>query len=141
MERFPFLNLRTNKELHECSAFFFSLIGITSPLPRLFFLEKTETRKFELSWEVKHEEKSDGQSLVEFEFVNFPGHIIGEYSETLIKHLEANGIKKITAVIEITNNIFDYVSYSVIEFAGLKKWCSIFAYGCTRGDPKNSPFE
>ncbi len=117
------------------------LLGLFLLCQGCSFLEKTETRKFELSWAVMHRKKSDGQSLVEFEFVNFPGHIIGEYSDTLIKHLEANGIKKITAVIEITNNIFDYVSYSVIEFAGLKKWYSVFAYGCTRGDPKNSPFE
>ena len=70
-----------------------------------------------------------------------PGHIIGEYSDTLIKHLEGNGTKEITAVIEITNNVFGEVSYSIIEIAGLKKWYSAFAYGGTRGDPKKSPFE
>lgn len=140
MERFPFLNLRTNKELHECSAFFFSLIGITSPLPRLFFLEKTETRKFELSWEVKHEEKSDGQSLVEFEFVNFPGHIIGEYSNTLIKHLEANGTKEITVVVEFTNSVLRGDSCYVVSIDG-KKWSSVFGYLGVRGDPKRSPLE
>ena len=75
------------------------------------------------------------------EFFDLPGHIIGEYSDTLIKHLEANGTKEITAVIEITNNVFGEVSYSTIEIAGLKKWYSAFGYGGTRGDPKKSPFE
>ena len=56
-------------------------------------------------------------------------------------HLEGNGTKEITAVIEITNNVFGEVSYSIIEIAGLKKWYSAFAYGGTRGDPKKSPFE
>ena len=120
---------------------FLVLLGLLLLCQGCSFLENTQTRKFELIWEVNHEEKSHGQSLVEFEFVDFPGHIIGEYSDTLIKHLEANGTKEITAVIEITNNVFGQVSYITIEIAGLKKWYSAFGYGGTRGDPKKSPFE
>ena len=119
---------------------FLVLLGLLLLCQGCSFLEKTETRKFELSWEVKHEEKSDGQSLVEFEFVNFPGHIIGEYSNTLIKHLEANGTKEITVVVEITNSVLRGDSCYVVSIDG-KKWSSVFGYLGVRGDPERSPFE
>ena len=51
---------------------FLFLLGLLLLSQGCSFLENTETRKFELIWEVNHEEKSHGQSLVEFEFVDFP---------------------------------------------------------------------
>ena len=103
-------------------------------------MENVETRQFKMTWEVNHTKKSDGQSLVELEYVDFPGHVLGEYSDTLIKHLEENGTKEITVVVEFTNSVLRGDSCYVVSIDG-KKWSSAFGYLGVRGDPERSPFE
>ena len=103
--------------------------------------ESKKVSKFTMTWKIDHDQRNNGQSLVEFEFVEFPGHGIGHYSNDLVEHFEKQGNEEIIVVLEITRNLFGDVSYSEVEIDGLKKWFSSFSYGAISGDPLGSPFE
>tara|TARA_B100001059_G_C17247818_1_gene292812 strand:- start:173 stop:346 length:174 start_codon:yes stop_codon:yes gene_type:complete len=47
-----------------------------------------ETREFAMTWKVDRDQKNNAQSLVKFEFVDFPGHVIGHFSNDLIEYLK-----------------------------------------------------
>ena len=102
--------------------------------------ESKKVSRFTMTWEIDHDQSNNGQSLVEFEFVEFPGHRIGHYSNDLVEHLEKQGNEEIIVVLEITRNLFGDVSYSEVEIDGLEKWFSSFSYGSISGDPLGSPF-
>ena len=38
-----------------------------------------------MTWKVDRDQNNKGHNLVEFEFVDFPGHVIGHFSNDLIK--------------------------------------------------------
>ena len=103
--------------------------------------ESKKVSRFTMTWEIDHDQSNNEQSLVELEFVEFPGHRIGHYSNDLGEHLEKQGNEEIIVVLEITRNLFGDVSYSEVEIDGLKKWFSSFSYGAISGDPLGSPFE
>ena len=41
-----------------------------------------------MTWKVDRDQKNNAQSLVKFEFVDFPGHVIGHFSNDLIEYLK-----------------------------------------------------
>ena len=103
--------------------------------------ESVETKEYAMNWKVDRDQTNKGHNLVEFEFVDFPGHVIGHYSSDLIEHLNERGKEEVLVVLEITRNILGDVSYSEVEIEGLRQWSSSFSYGGTSGDPPDSPFE
>ena len=128
-------------------------IFISAPMIRPFFilllisgtacsmLEQTKTQEFQMTWQIKPEDKNQENSLVELSFVDFPGHFIGEYSNKLADHLKNEAQEVVPATFEITRDALGNISYSVREIAGLKQWKASFSYGGTSGSPERSPFE
>jgi hypothetical protein len=104
-------------------------------------LEQTKTQEFQMTWQIKPEDKNQENSLVELSFVDFPGHFIGEYSNQLADHLKKEAQEVVPATFEITRDALGNISYSVHKIAGLKQWKASFAYGGTSGSPERSPFE
>ena len=104
-------------------------------------LEQTKTQEFQMTWQIKPEDKNQENSLVELSFVDFPGNFIGEYSNELADHLKNEAEEVVPATFEITRDALGNVSYSVREIAGLKQWQASFSYGGVSGSPEQSPFE
>ena len=104
-------------------------------------LEQTKTQEFQMTWQIKTEDKNQQNSLVELSFVDFPGNFIGEYSNQLADHLKQTGKEEVPATFEITRDALGKVSYNLTDVAGLKQWKASFAYGGTSGSPERSPFE
>ena len=104
--------------------------------------ESVETKEYAMTWEVERDQNSKGHNLVEFEFVDFPGHVIGHFSNDLIKHLEEKGELEVVVKIEITRDVFgEVIGYSESSIAGYDGNASTFAYFGVSGDPPVSPFE
>jgi hypothetical protein len=104
-------------------------------------LEQVKSQEYRMTWKINPEDKNQENSLVELSFVDFPGHLIGEYSNQLADHLKKEGKAEVSATFEISRGAFGNVSYSVHEIAGLKQWAASFSYGGTSGSPERSPFE
>jgi hypothetical protein len=104
--------------------------------------ESVETKEYAMTWEVDRDQNNKGHNLVEFEFVDFPGHVIGHFSNDLIKHLEEKGELEVVVKIEITRDVFgEVIGYSESSIAGYDGNASTFAYFGVSGDPPVSPFE
>jgi len=137
MERFPFL--RRNKcmlRVPNLALIFLSCLSGCS------VFETVEIKEFSMTWKVDRDQNNKGHNLVEFEFVDFPGHVIGHFSNDLIKHLEEKGELEVVVEIEITRDIFgDTIGHSESNIAGYEGNASTFSYFGVRGDPVVSPFE
>jgi hypothetical protein len=137
MGKFHFL--RRNKYMFRVPNFsliFLSCFGGCS------VFESVETKEYAMTWEVERDQNSKGHNLVEFEFVDFPGHVIGHFSNDLIKHLEEKGELEVVVKIEITRDVFgEVIGYSESSIAGYDGNASTFAYFGVSGDPPVSPFE
>ena len=137
MERFPFL--RRNKcmlRVPNLALIFLSCLSGCS------VFETVEIKEFSMTWKVDRDQNNKGHSLVEFEFVDFPGHVIGHFSNDLIKHLEEKGEREVVVEIEITRDVFgEVIGHSESSIAGYDGNASTFAYLGTRGTPTASPFE
>ena len=104
--------------------------------------ESVETKEYAMTWKVDRDLNNKGHNLVEFEFVDFPGHVIGHFSNDLIKHLEERGELEVVVKIEITRDAFgEVIGHSESSIAGYDGNASTFAYFGTRGTPTASPFE
>ena len=101
-----------------------------------------ETLDFSMTGIIDRNQNNKGHNLVEFEFVDFPGHVIGHYSNGLIEHLEERGEREIVVEIEITRDAFgELIGHSESDIAGYDGNASTFSYFGERGDPAVSPFE
>lgn len=101
-----------------------------------------EIKDFSMTWKVDRNQNNKGHNLVEFEFVDFPGHVIGHFSNGLIDHLEKQGKEEVIIQIEITRDIFgEVIGHSDYDIAGYDGNASTFSYFGTRGTPRASPFE
>ena len=104
--------------------------------------ESVETKEYAMTWKVDRDQNNKGHNLVEFEFMDFPGHVIGHFSNDLIKHLEEKGELEVVVKIEITRDAFgEVIGHSESSIAGYDGNASTFAYFGTRGTPTASPFE
>jgi hypothetical protein len=104
--------------------------------------ETIEVKEFSMTWKVDRDQNNKGHSLVEFEFVDFPGHVIGHFSNGLIEQLERQGKKEVIIQLEITRDIFgEVIGYSESDIAGYDGNASTFSYFGVSGDPLVSPFE
>lgn len=137
MERFPFL--RRNKCMLRVPNF--ALIFL-SCLSGCSVFETEEVKEFSMTWQVDRNQNNNGHSLVEFEFVDFPGHVIGHFSNDLIEHLEERGEREVVVEIEITRDIFgEVIGHSDSDIAGYDGNASTFSYYGINGDPPLSPFK
>ena len=137
MERFPFL--RRNKYMLRVP--YFSLIFL-SCFSGCSVFESVETKEYAMTWKVDRDQNNKGHNLVEFEFVDFPGHVIGHFSNDLIEHLEERGERQVVVEIEITRDIFgEVIGHSDSDIAGYDGNASTFSYYGINGDPPVSPFE
>ena len=104
--------------------------------------ESVETKEYVMTWKVDRDQNNKGHNLVEFEFVDFPGHVIGHFSNDLIEHLEEKGERQVVVEIEITRDVFgDVIGHSESDIAGYDGNASTFSYFGVSGDPPASPFE
>ena len=104
--------------------------------------ESVETKEYAMTWKVDRDQNNKGHNLVEFEFVDFPGHVTGHFSNDLIKYLEERGELEVVVKIEITRDVFgEVIGHSESDIAGYDGNASTFSYFGTRGTPKASPFE
>ena len=95
-----------------------------------------------MTLKVDREQKNNAQSLVEFEFVDFPGHVICHFSNDLIEYLKKKGEPEVVIEIEITRDVFgDVIGHSDSDIAGYDGNASTFSYFGIIGDPPVSPFE
>ena len=137
MERFPFLR-RNNCMLRVPN---FALIFL-SCFSGCSIFETEEVKEFSMTWQVDRNQNNNGHSLVEFEFVDFPGHVIGHFSNDLIEHLEERGEREVVVEIEITRDIFgEVIGHSDSDIAGYDGNASTFSYYGINGDPPLSPFK
>jgi hypothetical protein len=119
----------------------FGLIFLTC-LGGCSVFESEETKEFRMTWEVDRDQNNKGHNLVEFEFVDFPGHVIGHFSNDLIKYLEEKGERQVVVKIEITRDVFgEVIGHSESDIAGYDGNASTFSYFGVSGDPVVSPFE
>ena len=138
MEKFHFLR-KTNKQVLRIRNF--ALIFLTC-LSGCSLFESVETKEYAMTWKVDRDQNNKGHNLVEFEFVNFPGHVIGHFSNDLIKHLEEKGELEVVVKIEITRDAFgEVIGHSESDIACYDGNASTFSYFGMRGDPPVSPFE
>ena len=138
MERFHFLRKKSKYLLRFTN---FALIFLTSVSGCSVF-ESVETKEYAMTWKVDRDQNNNGHNLVEFEFVDFPGHVIGHFSNDLIKHLEEKGDRQVVIEIEITRDVFgELIGHSESDIAGYDGNASTFSYFGERGDPAVSPFE
>jgi len=104
--------------------------------------ETVEIKEFSMTWKVDRDQNNKGHNLVEFEFVDFPGHVIGHFSNDLIEYLEEKGEREVVVEIEITRDAFgELIEHSESDIAGYGGNASTFSYFEERGDPAVSPFE
>jgi hypothetical protein len=104
--------------------------------------ESVETKDYAMTWKVDRDQSNKGHNLVEFEFVDFPGHVIGHFSNDLIEYLEERGEREVVVEIEITRDAFgELIEHSESDIAGYGGNASTFSYFGERGDPTVSPFE
>ena len=104
--------------------------------------ESVETKEYAMTWKVDRNQNNKGHNLVEFEFVDFPGHVIGHFSNDLIKYLEEIGERDVFVEIEITRDVFgEVIGHSESDIAGYDGNASAFSYFGVNGDPPDSPFE
>ena len=104
--------------------------------------ESVETKDYAMTWKVDRDQSNKGHNLVEFEFVDFPGHVIGHFSNDLIEYLEEKGEREVVVEIEITRDAFgELIEHSESDIAGYGGNASTFSYFEERGDPAVSPFE
>jgi hypothetical protein len=104
--------------------------------------ESVETKEYAMTWEVDRDQNNKGHNLVEFEFVDFPGHVTGHFSNDLIEHLEERGELEVVVKIEITRDIFgEVIGHSTTDIAGYDGNAPTFSYFGTRGYPLFSPLE
>ena len=104
--------------------------------------ESVETKEYAMTWKVNRNQNNKGHNLVEFEFVDFPGHVIGHFSNDLIKYLEEKGEREVFVEIEIISDIFgEVIGHSESDIAGYDGNASTFSYFGVSGDPPVSPFE
>ena len=104
--------------------------------------ESVETKEYAMTWKVDRNQNNKGHNLVEFEFVDFPGHVIGHFSNDLIKYLEEKGEREVFVEIEITSDVFgEVIGHSESDIAGYDGNASTFSYFGVIGDPPASPFE
>ncbi len=104
--------------------------------------ESVETKEYAMTWKVDRNQNNKGHNLVEFEFVDFPGHVIGHFSNDLIKYLEEKGEREVFVEIEITREVFgEVIGHSESDIAGYDGNASTFSYFGVIGDPPASPFE
>ena len=104
--------------------------------------ESVETKEYAMTWKVDRNQNNKGHNLVEFEFVDFPGHVIGHFSNDLIKYLEEKGEREVFVEIEIISDIFgEVIEHSESDIAGYDGNASTFSYFGVSGDPPVSPFD
>ena len=104
--------------------------------------ESVETKDYAMTWKVDRDQSNKGHNLVEFEFVDFPGNLIGHFSNDLIEYLEEKGEREVVVEIEITRDAFgELIKHSESDIAGYDGNASTFSYFEERGDPAVSPFE
>lgn len=104
--------------------------------------ESVETKEYAMTWKVDRNQNNKGHNLVEFEFVDFPGHVIGHFSNDLIKYLEEKGEREVFVEIEIISDVFgEVIGHSESDIAGYYGNASAFSYFGVIGDPPDSPFE
>ena len=104
-------------------------------------LETKEVKEYEMTWVVDRDQENDGHFLVEFEFVNFPGHKVGHFSNALIEHLENKAQKEIVIEFELTYSIFGkLIGFREKSIDGVQHYASTFSYFGTEGDSPKSPF-
>ena len=138
MEKFHFPR-KTNKQMLKVRNF--ALIFLTCVSGCSIF-ESVETREYAMTWKVDRDQDNKGHNLVEFEFADFPGHVIGHFSNDLIKHLEEKGELEVVVKIEITRDSFgEVIGHSESDIAGYEGNASTFSYFGMRADPTVSPFE
>ena len=137
MERCPFL--RRNKSMLRVPNFALIFLSCFSGCS---VFESVETKEYAMRWKVDRDQNNKGHNLVEFEFVDFPGHVIGHFSNDLIDYLEEQGKKEVIIQLEITRDIFGVViGHSDSDIAGYDGNASTFSYYGISGDPPVSPFE
>ena len=137
MERFLFL--RRNKWMLRFPNFALKFLSCFSGCS---VFESVETKEYAMTWKVDRDQNNKGHNLVEFEFVDFPGHVIGHFSNDLIKHLEEKGELEVVVEIEITRDVFgEVIGHSESDIAGYDGNASTFSYFGVSGDPLVSPFE
>jgi hypothetical protein len=138
MEKFHFPRKRNKQVLRVGN---FALIFLTCVSGCSVF-ESVETKEYAMTWEVDRDQNNKGHNLVEFEFVDFPGHVTGHFSNDLIEHLKERGELEVVVKIEITRDIFgEVIGHSETDIAGYDGNAPTFSYFGTRGDPLVSPFE
>ena len=137
MERFPFL--RRNKCMLRVPNFALIFLSCFSGCS---VFETVETKEYAMRWKVDRDQNNKGHNLVEFEFVDFPGHVIGHFSNDLIDYLEEQGKKEVIIQLEITRDIFgEVIGHSDFDIAGYDGNASTFSYYGINGDPPLSPFK
>jgi hypothetical protein len=137
MERFPFL--RRNKCMLRFPNFAFIFLSCFSGCS---VFETVEIKEFSMTWKVDRDQNSKGHNLVEFEFVDFPGHVIGHFSNDLIDYLEEQGKEEVIIQLEITRDISgEVIGHSDSDIAGYDGNASTFSYYGINGDPPLSPFK
>ena len=119
----------------------FALIFLTCVSACSLF-ESVETKEYAMTWKVDRDQNNKGHNLVEFEFVDFPGHVIGHFSNDLIDYLEEQGKEEVIIQLEITRDIFgEVIGHSDSDIAGYDGNASTFSYYGINGDPPLSPFK
>jgi len=104
------------------------------------FVGQVEVVEHRLTWEVGPQEPGS-TAVVEFSFVDHPGHYLWEESAELAAHLEALGEPTVVGRFRVTRDYGRVRGYSLLEVAGLGTWVSQRAAGGTRGTPASSPWD
>ena len=137
MERCPFL--RRNKSMLRVPNFALIFLSCFSGCS---VFETEEVKEFSMTWQVDRDQNNEGHNLVEFEFVDFPGHVIGHFSNGLIDYLEEQGKEEVIIQLEITRDISgEVIGHSDSDIAGYDGNASTFSYYGINGDPPLSPFK
>jgi len=106
------------------------------------FVGQVSTREYVMTWEIKPPSTLGTQeSEVILSFVEFPNYFIGDYSDDLAEHLQANREEQVKVVFEVITDYGKVRGFSETEIAGLKSWRLERGFAGSEGEPSESPWD
>jgi len=95
---------------------------------------------FEMRWDDRGSDNDFGRSEIVLEFVRFPGHAVGIYSNEVRDYLETSGAATVPVTFRVTRDLGCLRGFSERRIGSLEHWRAAFGYARTTGKPPATPW-
>ena len=93
-----------------------------------FLLDQKSYRTFSMTWTDKGVNNQFKESEIDLEFVDFPGHHQGVYSNEVSNYLYHTSTKTVPVIFEVTSDFGCLRGFNEIQIGELTHWKSIWGY-------------